>query len=233
MIDYEQELRNKWNSISYHFGGAMQLAITHSLEWNVRYVTHDQKSLVIVSTESVANISSSKSISAECNKRKDGRYAISFTLVQPAQEDVFITMSSDMIRYSSSEPDEKRALSKVMQRYSAWLKLLDHKNSALLSISAQKGLIGELLYLKEMIERGTSVSDALAGWVGPDGADQDFVYTDGWHEIKTTGASSAEVSISSVEQLDSNPPGELVVIRVDKCAPAKPGAFTLHSLVHH
>lgn len=232
MTDYEQELRNKWNNISYHDGGSLQLAINHPLEWNVRYVAREQKSIVIVSSEQVAGINSSKSINAECNRRKDGRYAILFTLILPQQEDVFITMCSDMIRYSSKESDEKSALKKVMHRYAAWLKLLDHKNNALLGLTAQKGLIGELLYLKERIENGMPVADALSGWVGPDGADQDFVYSDGWHEIKTTGIASSEISISSVEQLDSDPPGELVVMRVDKCAPQKSEAFTLHSLVH-
>ena len=43
-------------------------------------------------------------------------------------------------------------------------------------------------------------SVALAGWVGSEGADQDFVYADCWHEIKSTWASSSEISMSSVEQ---------------------------------
>ena len=119
-----------------------------------------------------------------------------------------------------------------MQRYKQWSCLLEHQKSALISSSAQKGLIGDLLYLKEILEEGLKASDALNGWVGPDGADQDFAYSDGWHEIKTTGLSSTEVIISSVEQLDSDDPGELIVMRVDKCAPAKPGAFSLYCLVH-
>ncbi|MEF9922840.1 MAG: PD-(D/E)XK motif protein, partial [Anaerovoracaceae bacterium] len=113
-----------------------------------------------------------------------------------------------------------------------WLKLLDHKHSALLGINAQKGLIGELLFLKEQIELGTQPTNAVLGWVGPDGADQDFVYNDGWHEIKSTGVSSTSVSISSVEQLDCDNNGELVVYRIDKCAPAQAGAFTLYGLIH-
>lgn len=75
-------------------------------------------------------------------------------------------------------------------------------------------------------------SDAVAGWVGPDGADQDFVYDDAWYEIKTTVASSSQVKISSVEQLDNPDEGELVVFRIDKCAPAKSGAVTLYAMVH-
>ena len=74
---------------------------------------------------------------------------------------------------------------------------------------------------------------AVQGWVGPDGADQDFVYDDGWHEVKSIGVSGASVTISSLEQLDNSDPGELVVMRLDKCAPERGGAVSLSEQVHH
>ena len=231
MENSERELREKWNSINYYSGGSLQLSIDHPLEWHVRYASPEQKSIVIVSDNPVNNIASSKSIEAACNERKDGRYAISFTLVNRSQEDVFITMSGDIIEFSRVERADA-ALKRVVKRYAAWLKLLDHKHSAMMGDNAQKGLIGELLFLKEIIEAGMNPADAVAGWVGPDGADQDFVYETGWHEVKTTGASSASVSISSIEQLDCNDSGELVVFRIDKCAPGQPGAVTLFKMVH-
>jgi hypothetical protein len=147
------------------------------------------------------------------------------------QEDVFITMAGDIIEYSNVDTDDI-ALLRVLRRYNAWLKLLDHKSNAVLGSNTQKGLIGELLFLKEKIEIGMLPSVALAGWVGPEGADQDFVYAECWHEIKSTGASSTEISISSVEQLDRDDVGELVVYRIDKCAPDQPKSFTLYGLVH-
>ena len=231
MNAYESELREKWNAIDYHFGGSLQLSVPHALEWHVRYVTENQKSLVIVSDVPVDKIVSSQSIEAACNRRRDGKYAVSFTLVNRSQEDVFIAMSSNIIEYSENEKTHNGALSKVLRRYSQWLKLLDHKRSTTLGENAQKGLIAELLFLKETIENGRNPADALAGWVGPDGADQDFVYEDGRHEIKATGVASTSVSISSIEQLDADVPGALVVYRVDKCAPNKNGSVTLNSVV--
>lgn len=232
MNDYEHELRNKWDKISYKQGGSLELGIEHPLEWHVSYLSPETKSIVIVSDCPVKKIDSSKSIQASCKPRKDGKYATSLTLKSSEQEDVFVTMCGDIIRFSSIEDDQAHSLTKVVKRYEAWLKLLQHGNSALLSLTAQKGLIGELLYLKDRIERGLSPAEALNGWVGPYGADQDFVFEDGWHEIKTTGVSSSEITISSIEQLDNENPGELVVMRVDKCAPAQPGAFTIYKLVH-
>jgi len=232
MNNYENELRLKWNSINYHNGGSKQLNIEHSLEWHVRYADRNHKCLVIVSESPVDSIASSKSIEATCNLRNDGRYAITFTLIDRDQEDVFITMSCDIIKFSKADSQPQESLKLVLRRYSAWLKLLDHKRSAFLSAGAQKGLLAELVFLKECIELGIKPCDAIEGWVGPDGADQDFVYNDGWHEIKATGVSSSKVTITSVEQLSNSSVGELVIFRIDKCVPTQPGALTLYNTVH-
>lgn len=232
MDSKEKELREKWNTINYYSGGALKLSVKHPLEWYVRYATPEHKSVVIVSQKALKKIDSSKCIDASCNQRKDGKYAISFTLMDRKQEDVFITMTEDIIEYSNVDTDDI-ALLKVLRRYNAWLKLLDHKSNAILGSNTQKGLIGELLFLKEKIEAGMAPSIALAGWVGPEGADQDFVYADCWHEIKATGISSVGISISSVEQIDRDDDGELVVYRIDKCAPDYPESFTLYGLVHN
>lgn len=227
----ENELREKWNIINYYSGGSLKLSVKHPLEWYVRYATSENKSVVIVSKKAMKKLNSSKCIDATCNQRKDGKYAISFTLIDRKQEDVFITMAEDIIQYSNVETDDS-ALLRVLRRYNAWLKLLDHKSNAALGSNIQKGLIGELLFLKEKMESGMLSSVALDGWGGPEGADQDFVYADCWYEIKSTGVASSEISISSVEQLDRKDEGELVVYRIDKCAPEQPNSFTLYGLVH-
>ncbi|WP_302951173.1 PD-(D/E)XK motif protein [Holdemania filiformis] len=231
MSSKENELREKWNAINYYSGGALKLSVNHPLEWYVRYASPEHKSVVIVSQKAIKKIESSKCIDASCNQRKDGKYAISFTLMDRKQEDVFIIMAGDIIEYSNVDTDDI-ALLKVLRRYNAWLKLLDHKCDAVLGSNTQKGLIGELLFLKEKIETGMLPSEALIGWDGPEGADQDFVYAECWYEIKSTGASSTEIFISSVEQLDRDDEGELVVYRIDKCAPDQPKSFTLYGLVH-
>lgn len=231
MNAYEPELRQKWDSIDYKDGGSIQLAVPHALEWYVRYVTENQRSIVAVSDVPAKDITSSQSIEACCGQRKDGKFAVSFKLVDFDQEDVFISMASDIIEYSKNEITHRGALNKVLHRYTQWLKLLEHKRNTLLSPNEQKGLIAELLFLRDVIKSGIKPSDALAGWVGPEGADQDFVYDDGWHEIKSTGISSDSILISSIEQLDASAPGELVVYRIDKCAPAQSGSITLHSTV--
>ena len=232
MERFENELKIKWDNISTP-DGSLKLAIDHPLEWYVRFDGISRKSVVIISANSVENLYSSKSIEAACNVREDKRYAITFTLTNIEHEDVFITMSNDLIECSINGKGEKEALSKVVRRYNEWIKLLEHKRNARLSLAEQKGLIAELLYLYKRIGMGELPSIAVEGWIGPDGADQDFFYSDGWHEIKATGASSIQVSISSIEQLDVNTKGELLVYRIDKSTPTNKSAVSLYSVVHN
>ena len=78
---------------------------------------------------------------------------------------------------------------------------------------------------------GGSVQNAVQGWVGAEGADQDFMYSEGWYEVKSIGISAASVTISSLEQLDCTLAGELVVVRIDKVAPEREGSISLNEMV--
>ena len=140
-------------------------------------------------------------------------------------------MAGDMIAFSGAAASPAEAVQRVLRRYAAWVRLFERRQSELLGIHAQKGLLGELMFLKNVIEEGRPMLDSLAGWAGPDGADQDFFYDDGWHEVKAVGAAAAAVSISSVEQLDHPMEGELVVFRIDACVPQHNNAVTLYQMV--
>ena len=233
MDNAEKILLDAWTSIKSFHTGWLQLGIEHPLEWHVAYETPTNKALVIIAHFPATNIESSRSITTACRKRQDGSYYISFQLIESSQEDVFISMCSNLIQYSARASSEAKALSMVESRYRQWRRLMEHnKNKAILSDTNRRGLIGELLYLKRIIEGGKTASSALAGWVGPDGADQDFVYDERWREIKTTGLSSDSITIHSIEQLgNETTQGDLVIFRVDPSAPEAEGAFTLRQLV--
>jgi len=231
MVSYDAALRDAWDRIDCHDGGALLIPLPHPLEWHVRYAGENQKSLVAVSDIAAGELPSSRAIEAACRQRRDGRYALSFTLLNRTEEDVFIAMAGDMIAFSSDAASPAEAVQRVLRRYVAWVRLFERRQSGLLGIHAQKGLLGELLFLKEVIEGGRPVQEAVAGWAGPDGADQDFFYDDGWHEVKAVGAAAAAVSISSVEQLDQSLDGELVVFRIDACVPQHSNAVTLYQTV--
>jgi hypothetical protein len=225
-------LQRQWNSIDYKDGGFLQIDIQHPLEWHIGYQSIRQKTLLLVCATDFGTIESSKSMVVTRRKREiDNRWTLSFELLRNEQEGVFAILCSDIIEHSRSASNEKEALVLVINRYKQWSRLLESQRSGLMDENSRKGLLGELLFLQERIENSDFSLDALQGWVGADGADQDFIYEDGWHEVKSVGTSATSVTISSLEQLDCAGKGELVIIRIDKAAPDKAGALSLNDAV--
>jgi hypothetical protein len=220
-------LHRKWKSISYYDGGYIQVEAKHALEWHVGYKEIDQKTLVIVSHKEPELLPPSKSIVVTKGLRVDGRWTLSFALMRTEQDGVFELLCADLITYSQTAENEDTALNLTVKRYKQWNKLLEHQRRSLMEESNRKGLHGELIYLCEVLDGGYPIFAAVQGWTGPDGADQDFVYADGWHEVKSVGVSASSVKISSLEQLANSDPGELVVMLIDKCAPERSGAISL------
>jgi hypothetical protein len=225
-------LQRQWNSIKYTSGGFLQIDTQHPLEWHIGYQSISQRTLLLVSDTEIGAIESSKSMIVSRRRREsDNRWTLSFELLRNEQQGVFAILCCDVIEHSRPAANETEALKLVIDRYKQWSRLLETQRSGLMDENSRKGLLGELLFLQERIEKGDPVLTAVQGWVGADGADQDFVYEDGWHEVKSVGASAASVTISSLEQLDSADEGELVIMRIDKAAPDKAGALSLNYAV--
>lgn len=225
-------LERQWNRIKYTSGGFLQIDTQHPLEWHIGYQSISQRTLLLVSDTEIGAIESSKSMIVSRRRREsDNRWTLSFELLRNEQQGVFAILCCDIIEHSRSATNEKEALTLVISRYKQWSRLLESQRSGLMDESSRKGLLGELLFLQERIEKIDSALAAVQGWVGADGADQDFVYEDGWHEVKSIGASAVSVTISSLEQLDCAGEGELVIMRIDKAAPDKSGAISLNDAV--
>lgn len=225
-------LEKQWSSIRYMDGGFLRIDTDHPLEWHIGYQSISQRTLLLVCDEEIAAIESSKSMIVSRRRREsDNRWTLSFELLRNEQQGVFAILCCDVIEHSRSADTEAEALKLVISRYKQWSKLLETQHSGLMDEHSRKGLLGELLFLEQRITSAGSLFAVIQGWVGPDGADQDFIYTDGWFEIKSTGASAVSVTISSLEQLDCADDGELVIKRIDKAAPDKAGAFSLNDVV--
>ena len=225
-------LEQQWNTINYKDGGFLQIDTEHPLEWHIGYLSIKQKALLLISDVEIDVIDSSKSISVRRARREsDNRWTLTFELLRDEQQDVFIILCNDIIEYSRTAINPVDALELVISRYKKWSRLLEHQRNGLMDEAARKGLIGELLLLNQLLANGYTPLVAVQGWIGADGADQDFIYADSWHEVKSIGVSATSVSISSLEQLDNEDDGELVVMRIDKSAPERRGAFSLNEIV--
>ncbi|WP_059173219.1 PD-(D/E)XK motif protein [Bacillus sp. FJAT-27445] len=224
-------LEKQWKSIKYTDGGFLQIDTQHPLEWHIGYQSISQRTFLLVSDTEIGTIESSKSMKVSRRMREtDNRWTLSFELLRNEQQGVFAILCCDVMEHSRLAANEEEALKLVIMRYKQWSKLLETQRSGLMDEYRRKGLLGELLFLEQRLAAYAALA-TVQGWSGADGGDQDFVYPDGWFEIKSIGVSAVSVTISSMDQLDCVDDGELVIKRIDKVAPDKPGAVSLNDVV--
>ncbi len=210
-----QEFKDTWKEFNESSKGFLKLAIDHPLEFQVGYASTTRKALIVMNTEKIEKIPCSAAINAENRQLINGTWTLELQLLLEEYEEEFLCLGWDIIMYSSEKSNPLEAL---IDRYLSWQRLLQYVGKGVMSFSQQKGLIGELLHIEEIIpSKGIDV--AVTSWVGPDGSDQDFVYEDTWDEIKSVSLATETVKISSFEQLLQEKPGTLSVYVLEKTTP--------------
>lgn len=154
--------------------------------------------------------------------------SILFTYKGRDNKEIFYSFCEDMINQSETYSGNDGYV-EIVNRFNQWKKMF-HTNSKDLNENEIMGLIGELLFLKDDCIAIYGEGDAIKGWSGPEPTHKDFSFGDMWYEVKTINSSKNSIMISSIEQLDSNTDGKLVVYVLEKMSPNYLGV-TLNSLV--
>lgn len=153
-----------------------------------------------------------------------------FSLLNEAAESIFLRFCQDLIEVTQNESDEQNGYRVLRDRYLHWRQLFSNAQQDLLTENQVIGLIGEILSLRDHLIPRYGASIALIGWSGQELTHKDFSYEDMWFESKSVSDSSSTVKISSLEQLDSNTQGYLLVYKMEKLSPAAEG-IRLNDLV--
>lgn len=153
-----------------------------------------------------------------------------FSLENPALLEYFCTFCQDLVSSTLVINDDETAYQALRVRYFSW-KQLFKPNHGNLSEFEIMGLMGELLFLKDVMIPEKGVDKALESWTGPEKTHKDFSFDDEWYEVKTIGAGKESVHISSIEQLDSFVSGSLVVYALEKMSTTYNG-LKLNTLVN-
>ena len=163
---------------------------------------------------------------------KDGDLlTLRFSLENNDLLEYFCTFCQDLLDSVKVTNDDETAYHTLRSRYYSWRQLFRPDNARMTEAEIM-GLIGELLFLRDYMipERGIDV--ALASWMGPEKTHKDFSDQQNWFEIKTISFGKKSVRISSVEQLDSDIDGTLVVYELEKMSPSFEG-IKLNQLVNN
>lgn len=162
----------------------------------------------------------------------DGGKSIVFSLLDNKLLRPFCDFLNSMIeatsQFSLSNQDAYHAVCEV---YFIMQKMF-RSNTDILSEAEIKGLIGELLFLRDRLFSEIGETKAIGAWSGAEKTRKDFALDHDWYEIKTIDYGKDTVHISSIEQLDSPIEGALVIFQVERMAEEYIG-LTLNKLVTH
>ncbi|MCI8209412.1 hypothetical protein AUC61_07675 [Pseudomonas sp. S25] len=114
------------------------------------------------------------------------------------------------------ENSEHAAYQTLLGRVRGWQEFM-RRGRAGLTLEAEQGLVGELLFLRKLLDEGLPFFSAINGWKGPLDGLHDFELGTGAIEVKSTMATQGfPVRIASLEQLDDaqSPPLFIAALRL-------------------
>jgi len=230
LIDYEA-LMNKWDSSRSEEDVLIRVDAEHPLDFFVGKDDEGNRVFALITDYEPSKISSSKSLSVLKNNRAiDGRWAIKIKLVNDEFSDVFLHLCVDLIEACSIAENELEGVEIFVSRFIKWQKMMESGFEEM-SISVVKGMIGELLFIDKVLFNRLDLETAITSWLGPEGSDRDFVFSETWVEIKTIGVGKDSVKISSLDQLDISQIGYLGVIRIEKTSSSDKAGFSFNGII--
>lgn len=136
----------------------------------------------------------------------DEHLRLSLILADSADFDIFRLLCADLLELTAplSHSDTERGMTLVLDRVDRWQDVLARRRAGILSRNEIIGLVGELLFLRDLLLPGMSAMAAVTSWRGPFGDEQDFAIADTIFEVKTQSSTAdRRIQISSEDQLDT------------------------------
>lgn len=200
----------------------------HVLELHIGLDEKGRKAIELRAPFKPQKVLSSKSI--EVNQYKKAEYnTIRFSLCNDEISGLFYKFCDDLIERTITA-NKDTGYRMIVNRYCQWRVLFSASSSNPLSESEVMGLIGEILFLRGYLREHIGLTNALNGWSGQELTHKDFSYSEDWYEVKAVSSGKSTVRISSLQQLESEKTGELVVFFLERMSEAYDG-ITLNKLI--
>jgi len=130
---------------------------------------------------------------------------INLLLTRPELAEIFDILVGDFIARLEIVTDQQIQATMFLDHLNKWQALFDNISGEQLSEEAQRGLFGELTFLKKWIDHSADAGTCITGWLGPDKEVHDFKTGMTAVEVKTTVTTShPKLQISNERQLDDN-----------------------------
>ncbi|WP_324750982.1 PD-(D/E)XK motif protein [Sphingomonas sp. LY54] len=156
-----------------------------------------------------------------------GSRALVLILKDLEQRELFASLCLDIVRAAEAASDDADALQRAIRRTMRWHHLLRGGRNDLLSLEEQRGLVGELRFLRRLVDL-LGLYPAIEAWKGPLGSAKDFELNGCLVEVKARrGAARPSVQISSEDQLSDVDGFRLFLVVSPVDAAIKPSGLTL------
>lgn len=138
------------------------------------------------------------------NKQSDKSFLL-ILLLNQIHKDIFSVLCEDLIIKVAHVSDEKNLVKFLLDRLVRWETLFQSISQPGMTGEAQRGLYGELFFLRKFLSGYEYNFNCINSWLGPSKAVQDFQYGNWAVEVKTThGNNHQKLNISSERQLDDS-----------------------------
>lgn len=175
----------------------------HPLDLYVGIDGSGTRELVLVADSNVlATNKRFRAFEVTTSERPDGRVSLAVKLRRPEAMRLFAHLCEDLVEASRTGCTRADAFRFVTDRINRWEQLLSRDREGLLTEEALRGLVGELIFLRDVTVPAKGVVEGLHSWRGPLGAPHDFQYADRAVEVKTVSDNQL-ITISSLEQLEA------------------------------
>ncbi|MCZ7385825.1 MAG: PD-(D/E)XK motif protein [Candidatus Methanoperedens sp.] len=117
--------------------------------------------------------------------------------------DIFTNLVQDVVDNITAQKNEMLMIKAFIERLVKWQQFLDRYSHEGLGDEAQRGLYGELWFLRKYLIPILRINKALDAWKGPARKAQDFQFSDCAVEVKTTiSKQHQKMYIANEQQLD-------------------------------
>lgn len=139
------------------------------------------------------------------DERDKSKKFLLILLLNKQHKDIFSTLCEDLIFGVSDVSTELTLVEKLLERLAKWQSLFEKVGKQGLSDEAQRGLYGEIYFLRFFLTNNSDKNYCIKSWLGPEKSIQDFQYSNWAVEVKTThGNNHQKIHITSERQLDDS-----------------------------
>lgn len=153
----------------------------------------------------ISNFSNLQEIQVDlyASPNEKGKNILIFKLLNFEHKDIFAVLCEDLIASIASETNERKLIREILNRFEKWKSLFGKIGLQGLSPEEQRGLFGELYFLRRFLQSGNDFLSIVNTWIGTEKQVRDFQSNSWAVEVKTThGNNHQKVNISSERQLD-------------------------------